>query len=791
MSKIKPYKSNQLYRHPGRRAGRANVAGWYVTGDGLGNGTGRSGRDQIEEALDLLYRRKWIILVCFVLLVAGAAWYTYPIVPRYEASSFIMVNLPNTQGRTGGQSDIDNPFSENTRPVYEELLLLRISSPLAQRVAEELQSMKEWPNGKPIRLLYDANGQPRSSAEIAARLPSQVTFKQEAGSFNIIRVTATNTEPEAAATLANLFAREYEELTREAGRDRFDESRAFLEGQENHWRNELTRIEAQIGAYSAETGIASMAGGSSTLITQIATLEAERENARFDIEQREKEILRLQAEINQLRPLIRSEMTYGLQDSVNTVKAQIDSLDALYQAIETRYPNEKPAVSINEQQRIRERLAVLRPLHQELNQRLIDRTISTGGMDSQSLLARVNGLTGRIESERQQIRGLESRILFIERELADQRSKFDRIPAQSRVMAELDRSRVYAEQMYQNVSTRLLDMRMQVEPTEGTGYVRVLQEANIPVLPLPTDEMRNMILGAFLGLVIGLALALVRDKFDNRIYKPEQLRDQGHLPIGVIPNMKAFLKARRQANGKAVGTNGSQAHIPILFDAGSPVSEAYRPLRMNVQFSSPNGNVRTVAVVSAGVGEGKSLTASSLAISMARAGNRTVLVDADLMRPQVHSLLGLQNEVGLIQVLREGAPIDVDFFTTDVPNLWAIPSGGRANDSAELLGSPRMNEAFEQLKDLFDVVVIDTPPTLAVTDAALVAARCDATVVVTRAGKTKEKELDRCVEVLESVGATIVGVTLNDFDITMAYGYKYRYRQYNEYGPYAGYASAG
>jgi capsular exopolysaccharide synthesis family protein len=212
---------------------------------------------------------------------------------------------------------------------------------------------------------------------------------------------------------------------------------------------------------------------------------------------------------------------------------------------------------------------------------------------------------------------------------------------------------------------------------------------------------------------------------------------------------------------------------------------------MNVQFSAPNGHVRTIAVVSAGVGEGKSLTSSSLAISMARAGNRTVLLDADLMRPQVHSLLGLQNDLGLIQVLRDGAPLDMDMFTTDVPGLWAIPSGGRANDSAELLGSDRMSSTIDSLKESFDVVVIDTPPTLAVTDAALIAARCDATVVVTRAGKTKEKELDRCVEVLESVGATIVGVTLNDFDITMAYGYKYRYRQYNEYGPYAGYARAG
>src|SRR5690606_33696997 len=128
---------------------------------------------------------------------------------------------------------------------------------------------------------------------------------------------------------------------------------------------------------------------------------------------------------------------------------------------------------------------------------------------------------------------------------------------------------------------------------------------------------------------------------------------------------------------------------------------------------------------------------------------------------------------------------------TAVANLWTITSGGRANDSAELVGSDRMTETLEKLQDQFDVVVIDTPPTLAVTDGALIAAHCDATVVVTRAGKTKEKELDRCVEVLESVGATIVGVTLNDFDITMAYGYKYRYRQYNEYGPYAGYASAG
>lgn len=198
-----------------------------------------------------------------------------------------------------------------------------------------------------------------------------------------------------------------------------------------------------------------------------------------------------------------------------------------------------------------------------------------------------------------------------------------------------------------------------------------------------------------------------------------------------------------------------------IADPRSPVSEAYRTLRTNIQFSSIDRPLHTILVTSTSAEEGKSTTVANLAVAFAQGGHRTVIVDCDLRRPSIHKLLGVPNESGLTTLtLDENA--EVVLQPTSVPNLWVLPSGPLPPNPAELLASQRMDRIVDALKAQADFVIFDCSPIVAVTDAAVLARRVDGVLLVISAGKTKREHAARAKAQLEKVNANIIGVVLNN-----------------------------
>jgi non-specific protein-tyrosine kinase len=196
-------------------------------------------------------------------------------------------------------------------------------------------------------------------------------------------------------------------------------------------------------------------------------------------------------------------------------------------------------------------------------------------------------------------------------------------------------------------------------------------------------------------------------------------------------------------------------------DPRSPVSEAYRTLRTNIQFSSLDRPLRTILVTSTTAEEGKSTTLANLAVTFAQGGHPTIAVDSDLRRPALHKLFGVPNEKGLTTlVLDESSELALQ--PTSVPNLQVLPSGPLPPNPAELLGSHRMERLLEMLKAEAEFVLFDCPPIIAVTDAAVLARRVDGVLLVVSAGKTRREHAARAKSQLEKVNANIIGVVLNN-----------------------------
>jgi capsular exopolysaccharide synthesis family protein len=194
----------------------------------------------------------------------------------------------------------------------------------------------------------------------------------------------------------------------------------------------------------------------------------------------------------------------------------------------------------------------------------------------------------------------------------------------------------------------------------------------------------------------------------------------------------------------------------------SPISEAYRTLRTNIQFSSIDQALRVIMVSSSSPGEGKSTTSTNLAISYAQAENKVLLIDADLRKPSLHKIFFKSNLKGLSTVVSGQTYADSSIQATLVPNLSVLTSGPIPPNPSEMLGSKKMTSLLEELKRSYDIIIIDTPPALIVTDAQVVSTKCDGVVLVVRHGKVKRENAKKLKSLFDFVQARVLGVVLND-----------------------------
>lgn len=208
--------------------------------------------------------------------------------------------------------------------------------------------------------------------------------------------------------------------------------------------------------------------------------------------------------------------------------------------------------------------------------------------------------------------------------------------------------------------------------------------------------------------------------------------------------------------------NDYKRKLITRFNSRSPISEQYRTIRTNIQFSAVDKEVKSIVITSSEPNEGKSTTIANLAIVFAQQGKKVLLVDADLRKPRIHYMFNLTNTNGLTNVLTKQAVLSDAIFQTDVDNLSVIPSGPIPPNPSELLGSKSMEMLIDTLYSDFEIILFDTPPVLAVTDAILMANKCDGTILVVSSGMTEMGHAKKAKDALLSADAFILGTVLNN-----------------------------
>jgi capsular exopolysaccharide synthesis family protein len=305
-----------------------------------------------------------------------------------------------------------------------------------------------------------------------------------------------------------------------------------------------------------------------------------------------------------------------------------------------------------------------------------------------------------------------------------------------------------------------------------TSNIRVVDSAEVPADPVSPRRTLSILAGLCGGAIFGLGLAFLFEYLDNRVKTPEEVeRELGIPSLGLIPMTAG-------APGKA---------NPLISDGAAPnFSEAFRALRTNILFSAADGGPRSVVVTSTGPSEGKTMVAGNVAIGLAQTGQKVLLVDADMRRPRAHELFGATLEPGLSNLLVGASKPSEVVQATGVENLWIISAGTAPPNPAELLGSRRFADLTGSLSGHFDCVIIDTPPVLAVTDAAVVAHRASGVLFVVAADSTSRQAAQTALDQLEHARARFLGAVLNRVDVERdSYYYSRYYRK-----DYANYYSA-
>lgn len=563
----------------------------------------------------------------------------------------------------------------------------------------------------------------------------------------LVEVSWSASDPILAATVTNGVADAYVEMNLEAKYETTENASEFLATQIDRLGAEIAKAETDLQAFGGETGILSLDERQDTVTQALADLSAEFTRAQTDRVQKE-------AYYEQLRNSDPASVPEVFTNNlVEGLKADYAAMQRQRAEMSRQFTDDWP-----DMQRLRAQMEDQEARIASEEQRIFDSLVSSANNQYQTALERERQIQGLFEQQRQEAMRLNSN-------LATYRN----------LQVEIDSNKNLLESLLERQSETGVSARLQGAQTSS---IRVVDEALVPGGPSKPALRRDLILSALLGLMAGIGLAFFQEYLDNTLKNADDVERRIGLPsLGVIPSLEAISANGNQAYALGYGylDDGANEKIttstaPELISVEHPrssIADAYRSLRTSVLLSNADAAPKVLIVSSSVPGEGKTTSAVNLAISLAQAGKKVLLMDADMRRPRVHRVLKLSASSGLTHFLTGNCSSLKDVIqSTRVKDLWAMPCGPRPPNPAELLSSERLPAMFSRIREAFDVLVVDSPPVLAVVDPLLLVPFSDGMILVARANETPYQLVERAKKRVTEVGGDIIGVVLNGSELS-------------------------
>lgn len=739
-----------------------------------GNGINESGVREISlrDISATIVRGKWIVLIGTLLVFNVFLFKTLFEEPVYEAKTTVYVSSRGQSAPLGFMSDSRNIINEI------EILKSRNLARNVSRAVLELRFLDEN-ESEIIPIIVNVNnaGQFESFASeeaVAGRLQSATSFEQVPRS-DIIEIKARSTNPREAALIADAYAQVYYESHFQGSRAQKSMVREFLEKQLKDREKALREAEDRLRRYQERYGVVIPDAESRRVINQVAQLEAKKEELAVQISAVNNKLQSFRDQLSQHEPDVARGLTSADIPYIQRIQQEMAEL----QVQRDRAIIQNPDAVGNQryQSRLREIDDKLENLRQTLQKRTDEYIQSLSPGDG----GYIRQLKQRIAEHEIEIQGLEIQRNATDRLLRQYESQFERLPAMNMQYARLERAKQSNEQLYLKIEEQY--NQAIINEQSEFGSVNIVDDARVPSTPVSPNMTMNLAIGLFLGIGFSIGFVFLREALSSKIRTPEDIKKENLVNLTTVATMYSEVKRLSKNGWQSIRGRVISGYIITISNPLSPVSEAFRALRTNIQYSQVDKPVKTLVVSSPNPGEGKSTVAANLGVSYAQGEKKVLIVDADLRKPALHTLLDLNKKPGLTNILFENVDLSNGIQKTVVDNLFAISCGDIPANPADLLGSEKFKKLHKVLAEQFDIIIFDSPPLLAATDASVLSIVCDGVIIVTSSRRTKVEELKVSVESIENVQGRILGTVLNKFDSRDSYGSAYT-MQYYKYGSY-------
>ena len=729
------------------------------------NSAGRKTSNQlpinnIKEYLTIIRNNIVPILLIFITSVVVTIVYVTNAIDIFKTITTLKITKP--QGSILSSSLIPEAESfQNDRFISNEIEILKSNSIREKVSTTVIDSFNVINDRKKFYYLLGEKNDVKDSIisykKLTTLLNKIVSINQKRG-LDIVEIEVESPSSFEAMIIANIYANVYQKISLDFSRRELTTIREFLALEKDKRFNDLTTSEGAIQDYQQRGGILFLDEQSKKIVDELSNYQADRNAAEVMLQASQKASNEIRDELSNVDKSLLDYLSGELSQSY------FEELQKKIVELEVQRDVE---ISILTDERLKDKISKeyqrkIEPLKKTLDDKIT--VIKTGILantpQEKSLI------TQRLfESELDVIKN-RAKLAPLNKVISKIEALFNKLPAQSIELARLERNRKSFEKLYLTLEEKYQEAL--VNERAKLGNVIIIDKAQLADKPSKPNRQLIVTAGAILGLALGVGFAFLRNYLDRSVKTPEEIEGKGVSVLSWIPSIEEL---------KDLGS--SQLEFIVANKPNATASESFKALRTRVYYAKIESQLKTILVTSSLPSEGKTTVALNLAGSFALADKKVLLIDCDLRKPRIHAIFQAERYPGLSDYLFSNVSSEDIIRKTKLENMDFISSGTIPPNPSELLGSKQMVDFLHHFESIYDIIVLDSPPYISVTDAEILSRISDGTILVCRANKTPMDAFLRAHDrIVENENHKFLGSVLNNFSVKSAYGYYYNYYYY-------------
>lgn len=740
--------------------------------------------------VNIILLNKWLIIVLIIFGSASAAIFSLLQTPIYESNGTIIISESQNRYSYAG-SDLSSLLTTTYgigvgSTIANELQILR-SVKLSYELAHRINEIEFDESGRKLPILWRSylNDSTTTSIDtVAMRFREKINFQQVDPAADLVRIIFESPSPEEAALIVNMTMDTYSYLSSDQNRTMALSALSFLSNEKSKIDTLLQVTEDSLRLFMNRTNLIAIDAQAEELIRKVSDIEVQKQTVEISLVGVTSAIDQYESQLDEIKPGLANQYSDAIGPIIERYQYALSELETEKLLYKTK--NAGISLSNPELSRIQTEIDAVKEEINLLTQKLLSSdsnlSLSFANRGDGTVTRRIAELSGNLIDLNVEKAQFETQRDVLESYFLDLDTQFQSLPDEIIELAGLKRDVKINEELYLLVSNQYAEMSLWEKTQFGLG--RPLDYARIPLKPVKPKKKIITIIGFLLGGILGVGIVLIKELINDKIKSTDDLKNYKFPILGTIPDF-SILDGLNSNERQYIDDKSVSNQLITFLDHISPISEAYRRLRINVIYANPDKKYKVVMVTSATKGEGKSTVAANLAVTFSEAEKSVLIIDLDLRRPTQHKIFGENKEPGLTDSLFETVKISDITKTTIAPNVDLITVGKKTPEPASVLDSKRLKQFIDKLSERYDHIILDTAPYGIISDSASLLRLVDGIVVVSRFNVTTKRELSFTLQGLQHLNADVLGIVLNAFDPKKSTDYYTNYtyykRTYSEY----------